>query len=120
MQLHTSLVALVNHPCQRVPIGLGRTALFTRQIEAPRLQLAFIQGVTLRTNLKDDGIAAVFLQLVQLIAERLLHLLGTDSLELSVDTLYPRSTEFTLHLCLHGQCQQYCQKSYCSSHAHFK
>ena len=54
----------------------------------------------LRTNLKDDGVTSIFLQLVQLVGQRLLHLQGRHSLELSVDTLYPCSTELTFLLCL--------------------
>ena len=37
VQLHAALVALVDHPRQRIPIGIRLGALFASQIVAPRL-----------------------------------------------------------------------------------
>ena len=100
VQLHTTLVALFNHPLQRVPIRLWCLALLTCQEVAPWLQLTLIEGITLWAHLKDDSVATILLQFVQLVRECLLHLLGRHALELSVDTLYPCPTELTFFLCL--------------------
>ena len=96
MQLHTTLVALFYHPCQRVPIGIRSHTLLPCQIIAPRLISALIQSIALSTNLKDDDVTSVFLQLVQLIAQRLLHGLFAHAHKLSVHTLYPGSAHFAL------------------------
>ena len=100
VQLHATLMTLINHPLQGVPIGLRCPTLLACQIIAPRLQLTLVERITLRAHLEDDGIAAILSQLVQLIAQRLLHLQSWHALKLSVDTLYPCSTELTLLLCL--------------------
>ena len=106
MQLHATLMALFYHPCQRIPIGLWSLPLYTCQIIAPRLYRTLIQGITLWSHLEDNGIATIFLQLVQLVAQRLLHLLGGHALKLSVDTLYPCTTKLTFLLCLHAHAKQ--------------
>src|SRR3712207_9544362 len=67
MKLHTTLVALVNHPLQWVPIRLGSPTLNTREKLAPRLILAGVKRITFGSDLKDDSIDAITLQLIQLI-----------------------------------------------------
>ena len=95
VQLHAALVALVDHPRQRIPIGIGFCALFASQIVAPRLDIALVERVALGANLEDDGVATVFLQFVQLIGQRLFHRLGTHALELSIHALNPRTAELS-------------------------
>ena len=109
VQLHTATVALLHHPLQRVPVGIGTAALLARQIVAPRLQRTLVQRVALRPHLEDDGITAILLQLVQLVRQRTLHHLCSNSLKLSVDTLNPRTTELTflLRLQSYGNGQQH-------------
>ena len=102
MQFHIALMALFNHPFQRVPVGLRCPTLLSCQIVAPRLQLTLVEGIAFGTHLENDGIATIFFQLIQLITQRLLHILGRHALELSVDTLYPRTAELALLLCLYG------------------
>ena len=96
MQLHAAGMALFNHPLQWVPIGIGGQALLPCQISAPRLQLAGIEGIALGPDLKEDGIDAVFLQLVQLIRQSLLHTVSANTLELTVYTLNPSPAELPL------------------------
>ena len=67
MKLHATGVTLLNHPLQRVPERIGRRALLTSQIAAPRLQFAGIQCITLHSYLKEDRIDAILLELVELI-----------------------------------------------------
>ena len=93
VQFHAALVALVDHPRQGIPIGIGLGALFASQIVAPRLDTAFVERITLWAHLEDDGVAAVFLQFVQLIGQRLFHRLGTHAFKLSVHALNPSTTE---------------------------
>ena len=94
MNLHTALVALVHHPLQRIPVRRRGLSLLTGEEATPRFKATFIEGVALRSHLEDDGINAVALQLIELSRERLLHLLGSHAQELSVNTLYPSSSEF--------------------------
>ena len=75
VELHTAGVTLLNHPLQGVPIGLGCPTLLTCQETAPGLDVALVEGVTLGTYLENDGVDTGLLQLVELIDERLLHLL---------------------------------------------
>ena len=98
MKLHTAFVALRYHPLQRVPIRIRLRALFACQIVAPRFELTLVQGVALGTHLEDNGITTILLEFIQLVSQRALHGLGGHSLELSIDTLYPRSAEFSLLL----------------------
>ena len=106
VQLHAALVALVDHPSQRVPIGIGFGALFAGQVVAPWLDVALIEGVALGPHLEDDGVAAVFLQLVQLVRQRLFHRLGTHALKLSVHALNPGAAELAFVLRWQNQCKQ--------------
>ena len=96
MQFHATLVTLVDHPLQRIPVRLRSFTLLTCEETAPRFEFALIEGVALRTYLEDNHIHTVLLQLVELIGQRLLHLLGTHTLKLSVDALNPRTTHFSL------------------------
>ena len=100
VQLHPTFMTLVDHPLQGIPIRTGGFTLLTRQESTPGFELALIEGVTLRTHLEDDHVHTVLLQLVKLIGQRLLHLLCSHTLELSVNTLDPR----TAHLPLLGTC----------------
>ena len=93
VELHAASVALVYHPFEGVPIGRRRLALLAREVAAPRLYVALVEGVTLGSHLKDDGVDPVFLQLVELMCERLLHGLCGHALKLPVHTLYPRSAK---------------------------
>ena len=64
VQLHASQMALLNHPLQGVPVGRWGSALSAGKETAPRLEAAGIERIALRTNLEDNGIDAIFLQLV--------------------------------------------------------
>ena len=107
MELHTPFVALVNHKLHRVPIGVGCLALHTGEETAPRLQAGGIECIGFGTDLEEDGIDACSLQRVELLNQRLLQLFGRYTLKLTVDSLYPSSTEFAFgvtgsgDLCLH-------------------
>ena len=105
MQLHTTLMTLLYHPLQGVPVRIRTTALFTSQIVAPRFDATLIEGIALRTYLEDDDITTILLQLVQLVSQRLLHTFGTHALKLSVHALYPCPTELSLLLGLYGSGQ---------------
>ena len=107
MQFHTATVTLVNHPLQGIPIGSRSPTLLCCEIIAPGLQLTLIEGITLRTYLENDGITAIFLQLVKLIGQRALHLFGTHALKLSIDTLNPGTTELSLRLCLNARSHEH-------------
>jgi hypothetical protein len=54
--------------------------------------------ITLWAHLEDDGIDSVFLELVQLIGQGLLHFLRTYTLELSVHALNPCTAKFAFLL----------------------
>ena len=94
MDFHSALVALIHHPLQRIPVGRRGLSLLTGEETAPRFKAALVEGVALRSYLEDDGVDTVALQLIELRRERLLHLLGSHAQELSVNTLYPSSSEF--------------------------
>ena len=111
MQFHPSTVTLGDHPLKGIPIGTRRNALLACQETAPGFYLTLIEGVALRAHLEDDHIHAVLLQLVQLVGQRLLHLLRPQALKLSVHTLNPRPAELTL-LCLSRHRQQEGQAPY--------
>ena len=99
VQLHTTGMALVNHPLKRVPVRLRRPTLLSCQETTPRLDTTFIERIALRTHLKDNEVNTVLLQLIKLVSQRLLHLLSAQVLELSVHTLNPCATHLTLRLC---------------------
>ena len=102
VELHAAAVTLVDHPLQRVPIGRGRRALATGQEAAPRLVAARVEGVALGAHLEDNGIDAVFLQLVELIGQRALHLLRAEAKKLAVDALDPGAAKLALRTALLG------------------
>ena len=93
MQLHPTLVALLHHPIQRVPIGRGSLTLHTRQETAPRLVFAFVERVALRAHLEDDGVHPILLQFVELASQLLLYGHRALTLELAIHTLNPRPAE---------------------------
>ena len=95
MNLHTALVALIHHPLQWIPIRRRGLSLLSGEETTPRFKATFIESVALRSHLEDDGVDAVTLQLIELRRERLLHLQGFHAQELSVNTLYPSSSEFS-------------------------
>ena len=99
MNLHSTLMTLLNHPLQRIPIRRWSLALDTGEELAPRFKITLIKGITFGTYLEDDGIHAILLQFVQLLGEHRLNLLGRFTQILSVDTLDPGATEFTFVLC---------------------
>ena len=76
MEFHATLVALLHHPLQGVPIRRRRLALLPREETAPRLDAALIEGVALGAHLEDDGVGTILLQFVQLIGQGLLHVGG--------------------------------------------
>ena len=96
MALHATTMALLHHPCQRVPIRLGSTSLLCRQITAPWFHLALVQSIGLGTHLKHDGIDTTTFQFVQLHGQCILHPLTTNACPLVVHTLYPGTAELTL------------------------
>ena len=95
MKLHAPLMALFYHPLQRVPIGLWCLSLLACEEPAPWFYIALIECVAFGSDLENDGIDTVFFEFIQLIEQRLLHLLGGHTQELSVDALYPCSPELT-------------------------
>ena len=102
VQLHAAFMALLNHPLQRVPEGSGCKSLLCCQESAPRFDAALVECITFRANLKEDGIHAVFLQFVELIGQRALHLIAPHACPLSVNSLYPGTYELTFFsLCHH-------------------
>ena len=117
MKLHVALVTFVNHPLQRIP--LRRFSLNTSEITAPWFVIGLIERIGFGTNLEDDSIDTRFLQGIKLGSKHTLHLLCSHTLELSVHTLNPSSTELTLRrfgLSRHREGQhagsQSCQKSF--------
>ena len=108
MEFQTTVVALSDHPLQWVPIRRRRCTLTPCKELTPWLILTWIERITLSTHLKDDSIHTISLQFVQLITQRTLHLLCTNTLELSVHTLNPRTAELSLlswDLSRHGICR---------------
>ena len=103
VQLHAAPMAFGHHPLQRVPKRIGSHALLARQIAAPWLERTVVERIALGPHLKDDGIHAVALQLVQLLSELALHLVAAKPFKLSVDTLNPRAAELTFLLCAERQ-----------------
>ena len=95
MQLHAALVALLHHPLQGVPVGLRCHALLPGEESAPGLDLALVERIALRPHLEDDGIDAVFLQLVELIGQRALHGIAAHARPLAVDSLYPGAAKLS-------------------------
>ena len=76
MNLHSTLMTLLNHPLQRVPIRRRSLALDTGKELAPRFEVALIKGIAFGTHLEDDGIHAILLQFIKLLGEHRLDLLG--------------------------------------------
>ena len=95
MNLHVALVAFLHHELQRVPRGRRRFPLHSGQIPAPRLERRLVQGVGLSPHLKDNGIDARPLQVVELSRQSPFHLLRRHSLKLPVDALNPRAAKLT-------------------------
>ncbi|OPZ45738.1 MAG: hypothetical protein BWY95_01895 [Bacteroidetes bacterium ADurb.BinA104] len=56
MKLHATAVTLFNHKLQRVPVLIGGLTLQAGQIGTPRLQIGFIQGIGLNTDLEKYGV----------------------------------------------------------------
>ena len=76
MNLHSTLMTLLNHPLQRIPIRRWCLALDTGQKLAPRFEVALVKGIAFCTHLEDDGIHAILLQFVKLLGKHRLDLLG--------------------------------------------
>ena len=77
MNLHSTLMTLLNHPLQRIPIRRWSLALDTGEKLAPRFKITLIKGITFGTHLEDDGIHTILLQFIQLSGEHSLNLLRT-------------------------------------------
>ena len=101
MKLHLPQMALLNHPLQWVPVRVRRQTLLACQIAAPGFYQAGVERVALHSHLKEDGVDAIPLQIVQLTDEHGLHAVTTDVLELSVDCLNPSSTKLSLGILSH-------------------
>lgn len=69
VQLHASLVALLNHELQRVPQWSGGFSCFSRYPSAPWFELTGIGSVGLGAYLPNDGIHACTFELVELLDE---------------------------------------------------
>ena len=95
VQFHTTTVTLVNHPLQRVPHRRRSLSLLAGEESAPRFDVALVQRVALGAHLEENGIDTILLQLVELIAERLLHLLRRHTDELTIYTLNPSSAKLS-------------------------
>ena len=76
MNLHSTLMTLLNHPLQRVPIRQRGLALDTGEELTPRFEVTLIKGIAFGTHLEDDGIHAILLQFIELLGEHRLDLLG--------------------------------------------
>ena len=98
VELHAAAVALVNHPLEGVPVGLGCHALLTGEKSAPGLQLAGVEGVALSPDLEEDGIDMAALQGIEMPPQGGLHPVAAQGLELSVNTLDPAAPELSLGL----------------------
>ena len=61
---------------------------------------AMNKGIRLATHLEDDSINPTLLQRIQLMGQISLHLVTAHTLELTVDNLNPRTSEFTFGHCL--------------------
>ena len=100
MKFHTTLVAFVNHPLQRVPIWHGCHTLLSCQETAPWLYATFIQGITFWSHLEYNGINTILLQLIKLVCECLLHFLCPQTHELTVYALNPCTAKLSLWCCI--------------------
>ena len=107
MQLHAASMTLLNHPLQRVPIRIGRQSLLSCQVTAPRLYQTWIESITFHTHLKEDGIDAVALKIVELTGKHSLHPVTTNVLKLSVNSLNPGTAELSLGVLSH--CRNRCK-----------
>ena len=76
MNLHSTLMTLLNHPLQRVPIRRWSLALNTGEELTPRFKITLIKCIAFGTHLEDDGIHAILLQFIELLGEHRLDLLG--------------------------------------------
>ena len=110
MQLHTALVTLFNHPFKRVPIRCRSLPLTTCKKAAPWFYIAFIQCITLGSYLKYHGIDAGGFHNIQLIRQSFLHLFGSHSEKLTIDTLYPCASKLSFNIVIGMQhhCYQQC------------
>ena len=109
MEFHMTLMTLIDHPLQWIPVRTWCYTLLPSKESAPRFDLTLIESITLRTYLEDNHIYTIFLQLIELICQCLLHFLGSHTLELSVYALNPRTTHFPFHLstCCHSEQQRH-------------
>ena len=87
VQLHATVMTLVDHPREWIPTRI--LTLTSGEKFAPRFVVALIEGIGFCTHLKHHGIDATGLQNIELAGEIGLHLLATHALELSIDTLNP-------------------------------
>lgn len=121
MQLHLSGMTLLYHPLQGIPIRIGSQPLLTGQITTPRFQFTGIERIALTAYLKEDGIDAIALKVIELACQHLLHTLTTHSLKLPIHTLNPGTTKFPLRVSCQGhRCQQQKPNKHVLSHNGYK
>ncbi|OAV73558.1 hypothetical protein Barb7_02953 [Bacteroidales bacterium Barb7] len=106
MKLHRPLMALVNQESRYVKVSLRCPSLPSGVKAAPRLNLRTVKGIRLRSYLKDNGIDAAIVQIVQLADEIPLQL---SDRHLPVfflkGCLYPRSAKLVFRiLCRRDRC----------------
>ena len=100
MTFHSTTMAFIDHPCQRIPSVSRSLALLTCEIAAPRFKVGTIERIAFGTNLKENGIDASSMKHVELFGKHASQLLGRLPQILSVDTLDPCTTELALGSCL--------------------
>ena len=101
VEFHTSLVTLLNHPLQGIPVGIRGRALSPGEEATPRFFFRGIERIAFDSDLKDDGVDATALEFVKLIPQILLHDITAHTEELSVDGLNPSASELTFGLIVH-------------------
>lgn len=119
VQLHTAAVALVDHKLQGIPQRTRGFARLAGNPARPWLELANVGRIGLRSHLPDDGITSSLLQLVELVDEIGLVLLGCLlGILLLPDDVHPCSTELMFGV-VAGRCHilgLYIAHSQCHQH----
>ena len=87
VQLHATIVTLINHPSQRIPTWVA--TLLSGEEFAPRFKRTLIKCIGFGAHLKHHRIDATSLQHIELMSEIGLHLLSAHALKLTIDTLNP-------------------------------
>ena len=87
VQLHATIVTLINHPSQRIPTRIF--SLLSGEEFAPRFKWTLIKCIGFGAHLKHHRIDATSLQHIKLSSQVSLHLLSAHALKLTIHTLNP-------------------------------